>query len=66
MYHVNVQGVDERLTNVHYYYYYNDYTNNAFFLSLLPLPLLCFSVSSAEAVFSALRSFFLSFFRSLL
>ena len=23
MYHVSVQGVDERMINVHYYYYYN-------------------------------------------
>ena len=23
MYHVSAQGVDERMTNVHYYYYYN-------------------------------------------
>ena len=23
MYHVSAQGVDERLINVHYYYYYN-------------------------------------------
>ena len=23
MYHVSAQGVDERMINVHYYYYYN-------------------------------------------
>ena len=23
MYHVSTQGVDERMINVHYYYYYN-------------------------------------------
>ena len=24
MYHVSAQGVDERMINVHYYYYYGD------------------------------------------
>ena len=24
MYHVSAQGVDERMINVHYYYYYNN------------------------------------------
>ena len=24
MYHVSAQGVDERMINVHYYYYWND------------------------------------------
>ena len=27
MYHVSAQGVDERMINVHYYYYYDRYTD---------------------------------------
>ena len=32
MYHVSAQGVNERMINVHYYYYYNDnkYTRSYF------------------------------------
>ena len=29
MYHVSAQGVDERMINVHYYYYYCWYTRNS-------------------------------------
>ena len=28
MYHVSTQGVDERMINVHYYYYYSMRTND--------------------------------------
>ena len=28
MYHVSVQGVEERMINVHYYYYYREFASS--------------------------------------
>ena len=30
MYHVNTQGIDERMINVHYYYYHMSTTSSLF------------------------------------
>ena len=38
MYHVSAQGIDERMINVHYYYYVQQLKSNFFFMLSAPLP----------------------------
>ena len=58
MYHVSAQGVDERMINVHYYYYYHP--NVPKFFSLMNMTSKSKNIKLAKFISCILELFWLS------